>query len=396
MERYMAKRTLKNIPDEIKNVVELFYLRGPDIACAEAARLRQTHPELNGILDDVLILFNHAPESVFMFYEALTQLPPELPDDLSFSVGNLMDDVSSSDQMALDFPEESATPDADLTFEALLNQSMNATAVPSVFADGSNGQRRDGKSYGNSGRSLSSRPPLRPNTDISLNIDIDFDDSNFVPHDDTPDPWKSPHHESLSHLLRPLDAQSCATSRESSTRRPTKKTAKRENIDALTPIPGHTDGPFAQAAVTEQGDNMRPTVLNLPPISMKFGHYPAIENESERATRVAMPAIEPEAERATRVAMPAIDGYPVTQGSQRDPAALSLIEPTHRIPHLTCKMSELASKSGINPKSSFILSMIDGHTSIADILDISSWSVEETASMLLELQQMGIIRFDGR
>ena len=379
MERYMAKRTLKNIPDEIKNVVELFYLRGSDIACAEAARLRQTHPELNGILDDVLILFNHAPESVFMFYEALTQLPPELPDDLSFSVGNLMDDVSSSDQMALDFPEESATPDADLTFEALLNQSMNATAVPSVFADGSNGQRRDGKSYGNSGRSLSSRPPLRPNTDISLNIDIDFDDSNFVPHDDTPDPWKSPHHESLSHLLRPLDAQSCATSRESSTRRPTKKTAKRENIDALTPIPGHTDGPFAQAAVTEQGDNMRPTVLNLPPISTKFGHYPAIENESERATRVAMPAI---------------DGYPVTQGSQRDPAALSLIEPTHRIPHLTCKMSELASKSGINPKSSFILSMIDGHTSIADILDISSWSVEETASMLLELQQMGIIRFD--
>ena len=379
MERYMAKRTLKNIPDEIKNVVELFYLRGPDIACAEAARLRQTHPELNGILDDVLILFNHAPESVFMFYEALTQLPPELPDDLSFSVGNLMDDVSSSDQMALDFPEESATPDADLTFEALLNQSMNATAVPSVFADGSNGQRRDGKSYGNSGRSLSSRPPLRPNTDISLNIDIDFDDSNFVPHDDTPDPWKSPHHESLSHLLRPLDAQSCATSRESSTRRPTKKTAKRENNDALTPIPGHTDGPFAQAAVTEQGDNMRPTVLNLPPISTKFGHYPAIENESERATRVAMPVI---------------DGYPVTQGSQRDPAALSLIEPTHRIPHLTCKMSELASKSGINPKSSFILSMIDGHTSIADILDISSWSVEETASMLLELQQMGIIRFD--
>ena len=379
MERYMAKRTLKNIPDEIKNVVELFYLRGSDIACAEAARLRQTHPELNGILDDVLILFNHAPESVFMFYEALTQLPPELPDDLSFSVGNLMDDVSSSDQMALDFPEESATPDADLTFEALLNQSMNATAVPSVFADGSNGQRRDGKSYGNSGRSLSSRPPLRPNTDISLNIDIDFDDSNFVPHDDTPDPWKSPHHESLSHLLRPLDAQSCANSGESSTRRPTKKTAKRENIDALTPIPGHTDGPFAQAAVTEQGDNMRPTVLNLPPISMKFGHYPAIENESERATRVAMPAI---------------DGYPVTQGSQRDPAALSLIEPTHRIPHLTCKMSELASKSGINPKSSFILSMIDGHTSIADILDISSWSVEETASMLLELQQMGIIRFD--
>ena len=381
MERYMAKRTLKNIPDEIKNVVELFYLRGPDIACAEAARLRQTHPELNGILDDVLILFDHAPESVFMFYEALTQLPPELPDDLSFSVGNLMDDVSSSDQMALDFPEESATPDADLTFEALLNQSMNATAVPSVFADGSNGQRRDGKSYGNSGRSLSSRPPLRPNTDISLNIDIDFDDSNFVPHGDTPDPWKSPHHESLSHLLRPLDAQSCATSRESSTRRPTKKTAKRENIDALTPIPGHTDGPFAQAAVTEQGDNMRPTVLNLPPISTKFGHYPAIENESERATRVAMPAI---------------DGYPVTQGSQRDPAALSLIEPTHRIPHLTCKMSELASKSGINPKSSFILSMIDGHTSIADILDISSWSVEETASILLELQQMGIIRFDGR
>ena len=379
MERYMAKRTLKNIPDEIKNVVELFYLRGSDIACAEAARLRQTHPELNGILDDVLILFNHSPESVFMFYEALTQLPPELPDDLSFSVGNLMDDVSSSDQMALDFPEESATPDADLTFEALLNQSMNATAVPSVFADGSNGQRRDGKSYGNSGRSLSSRPPLRPNTDISLNIDIDFDDSNFVPHDDTPDPWKSPHHESLSHLLRPLDAQSCATSGESSTRRPTKKTAKRENIDALTPIPGHTDGPFAQAAVTEQGDNMRPTVLNLPPISMEFGHYPAIENESERATRVAMPAI---------------DGYPVTQGSQRDPAALSLIEPTHRIPHLTCKMSELASKSGINPKSSFILSMIDGHTSIADILDISSWSVEETASMLLELQQMGIIRFD--
>ena len=35
--------------------------------------------------------------------------------------------------------------------------------------------------------------------------------------------------------------------------------------------------------------------------------------------------------------------------------------------------------------------MIDGNTTIADILDISAWSESETAILLLELEEMGII-----
>ena len=54
-------------------------------------------------------------------------------------------------------------------------------------------------------------------------------------------------------------------------------------------------------------------------------------------------------------------------------------------------MSEFSQKKGINSKAGFILSMIDGNTTIADILDISAWSESGTAILLLELEEMGII-----
>jgi hypothetical protein len=56
-------------------------------------------------------------------------------------------------------------------------------------------------------------------------------------------------------------------------------------------------------------------------------------------------------------------------------------------------MADISQRTDVNPRAGFILSLIDGFTSIADILDISAWPEPETAYILLELQQQGIIDF---
>ena len=76
-----------------------------------------------------------------------------------------------------------------------------------------------------------------------------------------------------------------------------------------------------------------------------------------------------------------------------DSTSLQKIQPVTRIPRLRCKMSEIAERSNVNPKAGFILSMIDGQMTIADILDVSSCPEWETAQMLLELERSGIVDF---
>ena len=56
-------------------------------------------------------------------------------------------------------------------------------------------------------------------------------------------------------------------------------------------------------------------------------------------------------------------------------------------------MDDLSKHSDINAKAGFLLSMVDGITSIADIFDLSMFSEPETAIELVKLEEEGIITF---
>lgn len=102
----MALRSIHDIPDEIKNIIELFYLRGEEVARDEMKKLRATRPDLNSLIDDVSQLIPTAPESVFMFYDALIAsdtLAANIDSDLRFEVSNLMGDPSDSAESDLRF-----------------------------------------------------------------------------------------------------------------------------------------------------------------------------------------------------------------------------------------------------------------------------------------------------
>ena len=214
----MALRSIHDIPDEIKNIIELFYLRGEIVARDEMVKLRATRADLNNLIDEVSQLFPTAPESVFMFYDALIAadgLASNLDSDLAFAVSDLMGDASDAPEsdfrfsvsgssklivaepnrrtrrteeasdyapLLFDFPEtidddeslDAAVATEVPSFREKLNESLQAsTQVPSIFADGSDGRKPDGQSYGLRGRELSSNP--EKSTEINLDIDIDFD-----------------------------------------------------------------------------------------------------------------------------------------------------------------------------------------------------------------------------
>lgn len=481
----MALRSIQGIPDEIKNVIELFYLRGEAVADEEMRKLRKERPDLNNLIDEVAQLIPVAPESVFMFYDALIAadgLASNLDSDFSFQVSDLMGDASDAPEsgfkfsvsgssklpaqpvgdsgarsarvterapdcepMLFDFPEMDddavgAPGDGESgnAFEEKLNKSLEATTqVPSIFADGSDGRKRDGQSYGLRGRELSSNP--EKSSDINLDIDIDFD---FFGDDDGeigPGEADAKGAESASQIrLKNSDLLVEKSSTEYMTPVPNNMQAaqidklqekSRSTGSALPSIMRATQmqQPSEEQAKSQRlaeilrsdisGDNhirvgcrgnasghsdssgfSRPTMPHLEAVAANGGSGLGASRTGEsRTSTLYMGSSSFEIEdpasnnKPTCVALNTISPADRFDQGGRGLAALNQIQPVQRVPRLLCKMSELSQKKGINPKAGFILSMIDGNTTIADILDISAWSESETAILLLELEDMGII-----
>ncbi len=103
----------------------------------------------------------------------------------------------------------------------------------------------------------------------------------------------------------------------------------------------------------------------------------------QKVTSIALNAIKP---TSTTTPSRSSSGIIAT-----DPVAR--LRPLSRIPRLVCKLSEIPKNVNINPKAGFLLSMIDGRTTISDILDISAWPEEETARLMLELEDQDVIFF---
>ena len=180
----------------------------------------------------------------------------------------------------------------------------------------------------------------------------------------------------------------------------------------------------------KRGDEFRSTKPAMAPISLNEVQQKPVVSVEGRATAVQLPAISstsgsgprfasiPEVGKTSAVGLSTVNAggqrpsdddtdtrqtilsmSPVARVARQklDPEegkrALEFIQPITRVPQLQCKLSEISKRKDINPRAGFILSMIDGVTTISDILDISAWPEPETAQLLLELEQHGVIAF---
>lgn len=435
----MVIRTTNDIPEEIKNIVELFYLRGRECAQIEIDKLKENSPEMTRLLQDVVSLFDKAPESLYMFYNDFITLETqhELDEELPFSMGNLIDggemendghsasesdapdslDLEVNSDFNFDFDhfieddlensEEIDEPvidssgalnESDLEFSELLEKSLEATTqVPSIYPDASGIKGGAGSCYGKSGRKLSAIPDIK-HDEINLDIDLDF---NFF---DTPEQDSDEENKAGNGGVRLVNSIDVSQSVN----------------NAMTPVPVgdaglHLEDPLTisslpgqQEAVKRFSDkrpepfgsdeNIRMTRPDFEPVSQNIS---AQENRRRTATVFGFPGALPGNNCPTVDRLTPVPRDISTRSATRENenvdefVALSLMDPKDRIPRLICKLSELSKKKGIDSKAGFILSMIDGQMTIADILDVSSWSEAETAKILVELQSMGIIEFSS-
>ena len=134
------------------------------------------------------------------------------------------------------------------------------------------------------------------------------------------------------------------------------------------------------------------TALNLTPIA------PLSQVKTEKVTAEALqpvpPAAAPKDTMPTQSALPPIAPPAQETINLNDGIkALQYLKPYSRIPRLTCSMQELLNRKDISARAGFLLSMIDGNTSIADIFDLSMLPDTETAVELAKLEVEKVIVF---
>ena len=477
----MIIKSSKDIPDEIKNIVELYYVRSPEIAISQAHELVETNPEMSDLVGCVLKLMGHAPESVFMFYDELITLYSNsgAREDIPLSVDDLMGDNSVIEDLGpLDIPlldalsldlesedDKESSSQIDSAFSSILT-GMQSAAIPAQQPKdaGASGMNRSVSSVQGSPLSALDSGSERVNSrtdathvktlspedkiqavksdrpqhttvrdgEFKLDADLNLDDFNLdggpsngfdkrggfelnagrdVHAMDTAASLKSvpgdlftgfaasmrnPEGTPLvdaNNALTPVPAASLSDIMRSSRRAQAlgdsssngmasnlsssglsssflrkltsedKNNETRPNVGALNPYLSESGRPINLNGVL---DNSRPTLHNMQPVQQK--------TTVEKA-RPTMAALTPVAPAAAGTASP------------------ESLEPLSRIPRLKCSMAEISQRTDVNPRAGFILSLIDGFTSITDILDISAWPEPETAYILLELQQQGIVDF---
>ena len=137
----------------------------------------------------------------------------------------------------------------------------------------------------------------------------------------------------------------------------------------------------------------------------------AVDSKSQGQTLNYISAVSPTKNRNTAVGV-----HPVTQnyltpastdtlGKNNAPSmprkdtfetdALMALHPLSRMPVLCISMGELSRRTDIDSKAGFIISLIDGTVSLADILSLSAWSQTETAAIICKLEANHIITFEG-
>ncbi|MBO5753819.1 MAG: hypothetical protein J6S69_09075, partial [Proteobacteria bacterium] len=137
--------------------------------------------------------------------------------------------------------------------------------------------------------------------------------------------------------------------------------------------------------------------LLMPPVGGIGFHKGTTVTETLKPTAVSLTPVNPSDHhdgKPTAISMQAISSTsPNLRDPKREDMALQTLKPFHRIPRLRIPLADLSRRRDINPRAGFILSNIDGITSIRDILDISAFPEPQTALLLVELEEQGIIAF---
>ena len=470
----MKIRTTKDIPDEIKNIIELFYIHDENLARAEAQKLRNTKPELAEIVNHVLQLMPNPPQSVYGFYDALISLCaneefnkpdddfPLLIDDFmvddptnDFDLSGLFDDDKQTDsanpfshlELGLDSArsfssrdnkpqgdlkktqhpsdkhtpvrpvtavhdlekepelrnilEESALP--DISFENAVinktNKKQAQTQLPSILDNDKN--ESDKKQLGLRGRELSSKPDDVV-SDFNLDIDIDFDAID-------PD----------------MEVRTIKNDPE-----PISKTLQRTGQFNAIANPGiiekatgsKTNPVSAPVPVLASGNNTLSAAKSNSPSIMRASQMAPGFNETSTSQRISNLVHSVEDNILSKAGLSGIrktsldpenSQLKVLSASQRIDSARQTVPKTNAaptkipdpnaitapklkedsVPRLACNMSDLSKRKDINPKGGFLISLIDGATSVADIIELSMFPKEETLSLLNELVKQQIIQF---
>ena len=447
----MIIRSAKDIPDEIKNIVELYYVRNAELALREAAALKQKRPEMRDLIDCVLKLMRHAPESVFMFYDELITLYSNsgAREDIPVSVDDLMSDNGIEDIGPLDIPlldalsldgldEESVRQDAsqiDDAFCSILNTQQRGNtssemmkSIPSLLESSALAALDDSKkdmtrNASPHKRTFSPNDNFKPAQDddrqkiktfrkseVNIDIDIDFDS---LPVFDNPEESGIHIKETMSNQAVPERLGDITTNGQadrvsarfaSGLRKPNDIVA--DAHDALTPVPAASLSDIIRSSrraqalgeseikthlPTDRNNETRPNVGALNPYLSDSGRplNPGGVVETSRQTFAGLQCVKP-----AEAPKPTMAGLPPVAAPSAGTASPDELEPLSRIPRLKCSMAQISQRTDVNPRAGFILSLIDGFTSITDILDISAWPEPETAFILLELQKQGIVDFD--
>ena len=462
----MIIKSTKDIPDEIKNIVELYYVRSPEMAMSQARDLEVQHPEMRDLTDCVLKLMGHAPESVFMFYDELITLYSNsgAREDIPLSVDDLMGDGNVIEDLGpLDIPlldalsldvEDSLGKDSsqiDSAFSSILSgipssdeQSISSAGgksgikkpIPSLLPGSAlsdikpDSERVSKRAASSHAKTISPEDNLRLSPglerqqaqtfregDLDIDIDLNFDSipSDFdLKRGALGNERRGVHAKETAAALQPVPGELFAGF-VNTMRNPNSPTADANS--ALTPVPSASLSDIMKSSRRAQafGDSS--------PSALSSSYLDKINNEDKNnETRPNMGALNPYLSDSGRPlkmggiienSRPTLQNLPPVQQSTKKldegrptMAALSPVlpptastaspdslEPLSRIPRLKCSMADISQRTDVNPRAGFILSLIDGFTSIADILDISAWPEPETAFILLELQQQGIIDF---
>lgn len=176
-----------------------------------------------------------------------------------------------------------------------------------------------------------------------------------------------------------------------------KDIVSRPTATNLTPVSDLSREAVVSSGTSNSGSSVS---TNLPPISKKlsgesFKSVTSLGGNVEKVLGGTRGASLYEKTKPTSISLSPVmpSGVkPAVPASEQN--AVSRLRPLTRIPRLICSMSELSQHSTMNPRAGFLISLIDGHTSISDIIDISAWQDTETAELLLELEAQQIIAFE--
>ena len=477
----MKIRTTKDIPDEIKNIVELFYVRNEELARTEAQKLRVSKPEFAGIVNLVLKLMPNAPENMFGFYDEIIKIyqsdgnnpdedefpliiddfmdnalgnvnPPE--DDLDFD--NLFhDDDKDSDEFKsafemqlknndkpFSFPDVkdfkdtpqpirpsgihtpvrqiTAVHDTDKSSELrsfLNNNNLNdddsfnhsffknlgkekntQTQLPSLFDnDKSDVQKK--QNLGLRGRKLSNEPENK-RSDFNLDIEVDFDSMG-----------PAVNLRSILNASEPVEATQQRTGQFNAIANPIiaeKASGSKPEDSFATPVPNLSTG---STALKDSTKSNSPSIMRASQMSPNFSEHSSSRRIANLVNSVSVqnsPKANLAGIRPTSLEPDAASKLRNITASQRIDSARKTVPKTNAIleaandkhsldkssvPRLACRMSDLSKRTDINPKGGFLISLIDGSTSVGDIIELSMFSEDETLNLLNELVHQSVIDF---